>query len=150
MDKCERCNQGITHLYCCEHCEKLAGEITCLSIEKRDLKTAYDESMKDGLEVESQRDEAMAQINAAMKACTWATHKENHTEPKHCIAALTLLLECDRTKKQFRGCDMGCDLTHHHDCSWWKMGQAEKPACKCDDSAGTVGAACSVCGGLRQ
>lgn len=33
-------------------------------------------------------------------------------------------------EKSFRGCDMGCDLSHHQDCSWWKMGQSEKPRCE--------------------
>lgn len=28
------------------------------------------------------------QLSEAMKACPWATHAGNHTEPKHCIAAL--------------------------------------------------------------
>ena len=29
-------------------------------------------------------------------------------------------------EKTFRGCNMGCDLAHHRDCSWWKMKPIEK------------------------
>jgi hypothetical protein len=55
-DICERCNRGEQHVYCCHNCEKFAAEIAVLSVEKRDLKASYDESMKTGLVVEEQRD----------------------------------------------------------------------------------------------
>jgi hypothetical protein len=38
-----------------------------------------------------ERDQLQEQLKNAMDACTWATHKTNHTEPKHCIAALSSL-----------------------------------------------------------
>lgn len=36
----------------------------------------------------AERDAALLQLGEALKACPWATHATNHTEPKHCIAAI--------------------------------------------------------------
>jgi hypothetical protein len=44
-------------------------------------------------QLESRLKAAELQISEAMKACPWALHEKNHTEPKHCIAALACLLE---------------------------------------------------------
>lgn len=36
---------------------------------------------------------AALQVKEAMKACPWATHKDSHVEPKHCIQALVSMIE---------------------------------------------------------
>lgn len=52
------------------------------------------------LMLEGERDRLDRQIQEAMKACTWVTHKENHTEPKHCVASLASLIEMRQSEKR--------------------------------------------------
>lgn len=45
-------------------------------------------------------EDAELQLGEAMKACPWATHSKDHTEPKHCIASLAALIEMRQTEKR--------------------------------------------------
>jgi hypothetical protein len=61
-------------------------------------------------EAEAERDSLKLQVAEAMKACPWATHARNHTEPKHCIAALAFLIEMRENEMRK---DQVCDS-----CGW--------------------------------
>lgn len=60
-------------------CQYPEWPCTCHSHERADL--------------EAERDSLRLQVSEAMKACTWATHDRDHTEPRHCVASLASLIE---------------------------------------------------------
>jgi hypothetical protein len=100
-DKCERCNQGEQHVYCCHNCEKFAAEIAVLSIEKRDLKAAYDEQMKSGLELDSQRDAANLQVRE-MRPVIEALDKWWNTKHEDARAGWAPVIEALNAYRQTR------------------------------------------------
>lgn len=76
-----------------EYLTKLEAENAKLRDEVKKLIDLY-EGARD------ERDAALLQLGEAMKACPWATHSKDHTEPKHCIASLAALIEMRQTEKR--------------------------------------------------
>lgn len=133
---------GIT-MPCTFHVKWLESAITPLKVEIKRLTGIADRANQAmekhqkhawALEIAIQEahrdaDAANLKVAEAMKACPWATHAANHTEPKHCIAALASLLEMRENEKpisiarvpcvddEHRGTECRCGHIIAHCCS---------------------------------